>query len=419
MRDTAAEPTPEAPARDDQLLVKAQAVADKHARLRAQVDAAREEAAEAHRLAHQAQVGEALTRAELSLALSEAMYARTRAEAAHREALAAHGLERLSAHVRLRRRRAAQLRLERLAARMGSLGGALTMAASGLWRGTGRALFDLRHMAAYARRGANASVSPPALFDQAYYLASYPDVAGGRAAPLVHYLTSGGAEDRNPHPLFDAGWYRRRNAADLAGTGLTPLEHYVRVGAARASDPHPLFDIRHYLGQGAQPAPGEDPLSHYLRAGWMEGLSPHPLFDPRWYRQHAPRTASGTPPLVHYVTEGWRQGISPHPLFDPAWYLEHAPGAPRDADPLAHFIAVGAAEGRSPGPWFDLPRYVALRGEELAGDANPLVDYLQGGAWRVGEPRPGLSTTAYLAARPELIREGLTPLEHWARQAPR
>jgi hypothetical protein len=59
---------------------------------------------------------------------------------------------------------------------------------------------------------------------------------------------------------------------------------------------------------------------------------------------------------------------------------------------------------------------VAARGDALAASANPLVDYLQGGAWTVAEARPGFPTAAYLAGSPELVRQGLTPLEHWARR---
>lgn len=413
LRQTAAQPSPANDAAPSDLMAKAEAVAGKLAALKADVAAANE-------LAHRSQVGEALTRAELTLALTEALAARAQAEARYREAVAARGFAQLAKTVRPRRRGPFSRRLEKLLGRLGSFGQAVILSRSGLWRGTGRALFDLRHMAAYARRGANPGVQPPALFDQGGYLAAHPDVFAARRAPLLHYLTSGGAEGRDPHPLFDAAWYRRRNEADLAGTGLTPLEHYVRVGAARGADPHPLFSIAHYLSQDPQLAAGEDPLSHYLRTGWMEGLSPHPLFDPRWYRARAPRTAAGHPPLVHYLAEGWRNGTSPHPLFDPAWYLEqYADVASAGLEPLSHFVAIGAAEGRSPGPWFDLPHYVAIRGEALSGEANPLVDYLQGGAWSVGEPRPGFATTAYLASRPELAREGLTPLEHWARQASR
>ena len=60
-----------------------------------------------------------------------------------------------------------------------------------------------------------------------------------------------------------------------------------------------------------------------------------------------------------------------------------------------------------------------MRGEALAAQANPLVDYLQGGAWAVVEARPGFPTAAYLAATPELVRQGVTPLEHWARRQAR
>lgn len=348
----------------------------------AKVEAIARKMANLRGLTQQAQVSEALTRTELTLALSEALAARARAEVARRNALADWRLERLAAQARPRRRGPVSRAIEAVLVRLGSLGAALVIARAGVWRSSGRPLFDLRHMAAYARRGPNPDVQPPTLFDQAAYIQHNPDVAAGRRAPLLHYLLSGGAEGRDPHPLFDNAWYRGCNASDVAGSGLTPLEHYLRQGAAAGRDPHPLFNARHYLSQADDVLPGEDPLSHYLRVGWMRGLSPHPLFDPAWYREHYPEL-----------------------------------GAVQE--PLAHFVSTGAAEGRSPGPWFDLAHYVALRGAALPGQANPLVDYLEGGAWLVGEARPGVPTTAYLAARPELAREGLTPLEHWARQAAR
>lgn len=368
------------------------------------------------RAAHEAQVREALTRAELSAALNESLAARAGLEARLRaEALAAH--VRRTPPSRPRRHGRPSRTLEKLLARLGSLGQAAVIARSGVWRGTGRPAFDLRHMAAYARRGANPAVAPEAFFDQAWYLAANPDVAAAGGAPLVHYLVSGGFEDRSPHPLFDAAWYRRENAADLAASGLTPLEHYVRTGAARGLSPHPLFDVGHYLAQGPALAPGEGPAEHYLREGWGQGLSPHPLFDPAWYAHHAGPGAEGGPFLTHYLTRGWREGVSPHPLFDVAWYLERNPDvAALDIDPLTHFLAEGAAEGRSPGPWFDVPHYLEARGEALAPGTNPVLDYLQGGAWAIAEPRPGFPSAAYIASRPDLVRDGLTPLEHWARR---
>jgi hypothetical protein len=300
--------------------------------------------------------------------------------------------------------------------RLGAFGQALVVARSGTWVGTGRRLFDLRHMAAYARRGANPDVPTSSLLDQRWYLAVNPDVAGGKTAPLVHYLIAGAVDGRSPHPLFDVRWYAQRHAAELTATGLSPLEHFVRQGAG-GPGPHPLFDIAHYASQADDLQPPENPLQHYLRVGWGRGLSPHPLFDPAWYLAQASQ-ATSEPPLVHYLRDGWRAGLTPHPLFDPAWYLDqYADVAAAGDEPLSHFVVAGGAEGRNPSPWFDSLHYAAARGLEPG--VNPLIDYLAGGAWAVSEARPGFPTAAYLAAEPQLVRTGLTPLEHWARQQAR
>ncbi|MDZ4370703.1 MAG: hypothetical protein U1C74_04690 [Phenylobacterium sp.] len=129
--------------------------------------------AEAHaglrRVAHDAQVREALTRTELSLALFEAAAARTDLESRLRDSA-------LAAWRRIARRRPARRHnrlsklLDRLLARLGSLGQAIVIARSGVWRSSGRPVHDLRHMAAYARRRANPAVAPLAPFGQASYL---------------------------------------------------------------------------------------------------------------------------------------------------------------------------------------------------------------------------------------------------------
>ena len=306
-------------------------------------------------------------------------------------------------------------RLRSLLFRLGWPGQAVMLAASGFWRPSGRPLYDLRHIAAYLRRGANPEVAPASFFDQAWYLRRYPDVADLNLAPLSHYMRAGQLEGRSPHPLFDAEFYASQNAEHLKRTRLWPLAHFVAIGARAGRDPHPLFDAAHYLAQAPDLLLREDAASHYIRAGWRQGLSPHPLFDPVWYRSQMPAEATDVPPLVHFVAEGAARGLSPHPLFDPAWYLTQAPQAQRSGlDPLRHYLAVGAAHGLSPSRWFDPAHYAARRGEALAPGANPLIDYLQGGAWQVDEPAPGFSTAAYIAAHPELVAQGLTPLAHWA-----
>ncbi|WP_309093305.1 hypothetical protein, partial [Phenylobacterium sp.] len=256
------------------------------------------------RVVQDSQVREAVTRTELTVALHESLAAREALAARLRVAAAAAYRTSRGVPAPVRRHGGLSRRFDRLLARLGAFGQAVVIARSGVWRGSGRPLHNLRHMAAYARRGPAPAVTPLAPFDQGRYLASHPDVAGGRTAPLVHYLLAGSLEGRAPHPLFDEGHYRRQNAGELAGSGVSALEHYVRRGAALGCSPHPAFDVGHYLAQGPTLAAGDDPVGHYMREGWMQGLSPHPLFDPAWYVRQAGRAARGIPPLVHYLTEG-------------------------------------------------------------------------------------------------------------------
>jgi hypothetical protein len=353
----------------------------------------------AHHVAHQAEVREALTRTELTVALHESLCQRADLQARLRsEAVRTHSL---TFPLRPRRHNRLSQVLDRLLARAGALGQAVVIDRSGVMR------------------AAHGSGKMPAVFDPAWYLATNPDVARRGIPPLMHYLIAGGREGRSAGLLFDDDYYRSHHADALAATSLTPLEHYLRVGAAGAHSPHALFDTPHYLAQGPSLAHGEDPVSHYIREGGAQGLSPHPMFDPAWYLAQAP-DAVGQPALVHYLTTGCRKGHSPHPLFDTAWYLGRWPDvAETGLPPLLHFMELGGFEGRSPSPWFDLAHYVEQRGAALPPGVNPVVDYLQGGAWAINEARVGFPTAAYIAARPDLVRAGITPLEHWARRAGR
>jgi FkbM family methyltransferase len=67
------------------------------------------------------------------------------------------------------------------------------------------------------------------LFDPAWYLAEYPDVAAAGLDPLEHFLTRGRREGRNPSAAFDTAAYMTRYP-DVARSGLNPLAHYLRKG---------------------------------------------------------------------------------------------------------------------------------------------------------------------------------------------
>jgi hypothetical protein len=67
------------------------------------------------------------------------------------------------------------------------------------------------------------------LFDPAWYLATYSDVAAAGADPAVHFLETGWLEGRDPGPQFATSAYLKANA-DVARQGLNPLLHYIEFG---------------------------------------------------------------------------------------------------------------------------------------------------------------------------------------------
>jgi hypothetical protein len=188
---------------------------------------------------------------------------------------------------------------------------ALFLTRSGLWHGglrdgLGSTPGRTVGLLTYVRAGADPRLQPKALFDQAWYLATYPELAGSAWPPLVHYLAEGDQAGFNPHPLFDGQGYRSRHAVKIAASRLTALQHFIYAGAREGYDPHPLFDVQFYVSHCVEVArTGENPLIHYLRKGWRDGIDPHPLFSGKRYRERNPEAAqTGAAPLLHFVALG-------------------------------------------------------------------------------------------------------------------
>jgi SAM-dependent methyltransferase len=72
-------------------------------------------------------------------------------------------------------------------------------------------------------------ISASPLFDSAWYLKRYPDVASSGLDPALHYLRFGAFENRNPGPDFDA-WRYLKTYPDVAEARLNPLLHYLEYG---------------------------------------------------------------------------------------------------------------------------------------------------------------------------------------------
>ena len=76
------------------------------------------------------------------------------------------------------------------------------------------------------------------LFDAAWYLSNYEDVAWVGADPLTHFTTQALEERRDPGPEFSTVFYLEQRP-DVFDTGMNPLEHYLTIGRDEGAKPRP------------------------------------------------------------------------------------------------------------------------------------------------------------------------------------
>ncbi|MDQ2844753.1 MAG: hypothetical protein M3Y72_27665, partial [Acidobacteriota bacterium] len=234
----------------------------------------------------------------------------------------------------------------------------------------------------YLEYGASECRDPGPDFDASWYLEQYPDVAQAGANPLLHYLQSGLKEGRGIRPiitqeqprvadpelsihielikqsaLFDVAWYLEQYP-DIAAVGIDPAEHYLRHGALEGRNPGPIFNTIWYVERHPDlQDSGENALVHFLEhkeVGDKELLrqarliSDSDLFDADWYRKRCPEIATaGGQPVWHYVISGAADGRNPGRDFDAKWYLKaYSDVANGKLNPLVHYLEHGALEER-------------------------------------------------------------------------
>lgn len=116
------------------------------------------------------------------------------------------------------------------------------------------------------------------LFDSAYYLATYPDVAAAGIDPLQHYRAFGWQESRNPGHCFDTAYYVANNP-DVVAAGLNPLDHFYLYGGREGRNPGTNFDSARYLAENPDvAAAGANPLLHFFQFGDAEGRAAFDIF---------------------------------------------------------------------------------------------------------------------------------------------
>jgi glycosyltransferase involved in cell wall biosynthesis len=102
-------------------------------------------------------------------------------------------------------------------------------------------------------------VSASDLFDEAWYLDRYPDVAALGLGAAEHYLRIGARLTRNPGPAFDTAYYLASNV-DVANAGINPLVHYAQYGRREGRRCVPDAASAAALPRVQPPAMSEPPL---------------------------------------------------------------------------------------------------------------------------------------------------------------
>lgn len=232
------------------------------------------------------------------------------------------------------------------------------------------------------------------LFDSAFYLSTYQDVAQAGVDAFTHFMQFGLQEQRDPNAFFHTTYYLNQNT-DVAAAGINPLLHYLQSGGGEGRAASLDFDSKAYLALNGDVAEaGMNPLLHYLLYGQGEdraiaAATPHatsaanPLVDAAFYyaaNEDVART--GMDAGQHYAASGWQEGRDPNAFFDVSYYLERYDDVKQaDMDPLLHYMEFGWEEGRDPSAAFSTTKYLQAHADVAEAGMDPLLHYLQFGRY--------------------------------------
>jgi glycosyltransferase involved in cell wall biosynthesis/SAM-dependent methyltransferase len=204
------------------------------------------------------------------------------------------------------------------------------------------------------------------LFDEAFYLAAYPDIRPTPSDPIRHYCAVGWREGKNPSKDFDTRYYLA-TYSDIRNGGINPFWHYVIAGAS---------ELRY-----AAPGPSEPPAVRHVKAAC----------------DNDPSEACESPVAIQQENTGLQaeidgevEAIRESGLFDEAFYLAAYPDIrPTPSDPIRHYCAVGWREGKNPSKDFDTRYYLATYSDIRNGGINPFWHYVIAGASELRHSAPG------------------------------
>jgi GT2 family glycosyltransferase len=267
-----------------------------------------------------------------------------------------------------------------------------------------------------------------ARFDAGWYLARYPAARSycgdDAAAALQYYLRAGAALGHSPSPLFDEAYYLASNpdVHELvrAGKYQSGFDHFCQHGH-RALCPHWLFDDRLY-GRLYEDMSLENldhhrcygRYDHYLKSGQFEHRTAQYLFDAAFYRLRAVEAGvaeaevDAAGPYTHFLyrLQSGLAELRPSIYFEPGWYVENSPGVAADIarglfrSAIEHYLCNDAPQLRDPVPQFSEAYYrssYADVGQALENGyfRNGYQHFVQFGAFELRRPRAEIDLLYY------------------------
>jgi len=233
--------------------------------------------------------------------------------------------------------------------------------------------------------GKSRIATPTSRFDEVFYEAEYPDLAGYNGSMFEHYARFGLWEGRKPNRFFDPDWYSTRVDG---GAGLPAYYHYLMKGvdqgfwpskivAAQASKRATSLTLNDFdrsvdasrllaasVGPDAarmaismfSPLPNEigdswDSFIAFMRASSEGNDYEGTFFSPHFYRQESKskglQIADCDSAFEHFLEIGRLRQIATSVTFDGDAYLKQYPDlASWKAWPFEHFLNHGIFEGR-------------------------------------------------------------------------
>ena len=120
------------------------------------------------------------------------------------------------------------------------------------------------------------------LFDQEWYLATYPDVSYTNLKPLEHFIKYGAMLGRDPGPKFNTEFYLAKYP-DVARSDLNPLQHYLLHGINEGRLSETSDDITDHIKLTPKPIIADNFYIEKDMHATEIGLYPEPNYEKAGY----------------------------------------------------------------------------------------------------------------------------------------